>query len=99
MSGIELIDGAGNTVQGNTCINNSQGTPGRWSGILLSATSESVVTGNRCLDTQGTATQKHGIEERADGRGNVIGDNDCRGNKQSDLMVSGRDVRQGTDAK
>ncbi|MBI3469204.1 MAG: hypothetical protein HY000_39880 [Planctomycetes bacterium] len=34
MSGTELCEGENNTVRNNTCINNSQGTPGRWSGIL-----------------------------------------------------------------
>ena len=92
MCGIELLDGVANTVKDNMCRNNSQGTPGRWSGILLSATARSIVSGNRCLDTQPVKTQKHGIEERADCRENVFSGNAASGNQQSDLVRERRDV-------
>jgi len=90
MSGIELSEGEGNTVKNNTCINNSQGAPGRWSGILLTGTARSIISGNRCLDTQEIKTQKHGIEERADCRANEIKSNECQGNKETDVALAGQ---------
>jgi parallel beta-helix repeat protein len=94
MAGIELCEGERNTVKNNTCINNSQGTPGRWSGILLTNTANSTVLGNRCLDTQERKTQKHGIEERADCKANEIRDNESQGNQQSDLALAGQKPNQ-----
>jgi parallel beta-helix repeat protein len=92
MCGIELLDGVANTVKDNTCRNNSQGAPGRWSGISLSTTARSIVAGNSCVDTQPVKTQKHGIEERADCRENVFSGNAASGNQQSDLVLEGRDI-------
>jgi len=57
LCGIVLWDGATNSVKNNTCLNNSQASPGQWSGILLSKTEKSVVSGNRCFDSQRTNTK------------------------------------------
>ena len=92
--GITLWDGDNNTVRNNTCVNNSQSSPGRWSGILLVKTEKSVVSGNRCFDNQQVKTQKHGIEELSDCRANTITDNDCRGNARSGLALAGQDGQQ-----
>lgn len=89
-SGIALWDGERNIVKNNTCVNNSQAAPGRWSGITLSKTDKSVVTGNRCYDDQKTPTQKHGIEELSNCRGNTITDNDCRGQARG-IALAGKD--------
>ena len=63
---------------------------GRWSGINLAATAKSVVSGNRCSDTQASKTQKHGIYESPNCRENVIRDNDCRDNAEADVALTGR---------
>jgi len=90
LCGIALWDGASNTVKNNTCANNSRASPGQWSGIRLSKTDKSVVSGNRCFDSQQTKTQKHGIEESADCRENTIMGNDCRGNARQGLALAGQ---------
>ncbi len=89
MHGIEMIGGNANTVTANVCTNNSHSAPGRWSGILLAATTNSTVSGNRCADTRQQKTQKHGIEELANCQGNNISDNECYGNKISDVEQAG----------
>ena len=83
-SGISLWNGEGNTVRNNICLNNSQREPGRWSGISLAKTENSIITGNRCFDDQPTKTQKRGIEQLTNCRGNTVFDNDCRGNLLSE---------------
>ncbi len=57
----------------------------------LSKTAKSKVTDNRCCDDQRIATQKHGIEELSNCRGNTITGNDCRGNARSGLALAGKD--------
>lgn len=93
-SGIALWDGEGNTLKNNTCVNNSQREPGRWSGISLAATQGTVLSDNVCSDRQATKTQKHGIYESPNCRGNTFTRNDCRGNAQEGLLLSGKDGRQ-----
>jgi parallel beta-helix repeat protein len=87
--GIQLWNGATNTVRSNTCLNNSQSEPGRYSGIGLAATWRSIVTGNRCFDNQAAKTQKHGIEENPNCRENKFAENDCQDNAQSGLALRG----------
>ncbi|OGQ19852.1 MAG: hypothetical protein A2138_03790 [Deltaproteobacteria bacterium RBG_16_71_12] len=93
-SGILLTNGGHNTVKNNTCLDNSRSLPGHFSGISLVKTTESVVSGNRSFDSQETKTQKHGIAESADSRGNVFATNDCRGNAHAGLALAGEDGRQ-----
>src|SRR5436190_3778164 len=92
-SGIQLWDGGGNTVKGNTCVNNSQSSRGRFSGITLIATTNSTVSENRCLDNQPTKTQKHGIEELPNCRENAITDNEARTSALSGFSLLGQDGR------
>jgi len=94
LSGISAKGGESNTLKNNVCVNNSQKSPGQWSGISLLRTSKSVVSGNRCSDNQKTQTQKHGISESPDCRGNEITNNDCRGNAQSGVALAGKDGQQ-----
>jgi parallel beta-helix repeat protein len=93
-SGISLWDGERNTVKNNTCANNSQASPGQWSGITLSKTENSVVSGNRCFDDQKIRTQKHGVEELENCRGNTITDNDCRGNALAGMALAGKEGKR-----
>lgn len=93
-SGISLWDGERNTVKNNTCANNSQASPGQWSGITLSKTENSVVSGNRCFDDQPRHTQKHGVEELENCHGNTITDNDCRGNALAGVALAGKGGKQ-----
>jgi parallel beta-helix repeat protein len=88
-NGIQLCDGDNNKVINNICRNNSQSAPGRYSGIFLNKTAESVVTGNRCFDDQQIKTQAHGIQELPNCRSNIISNNMCRGNAQSGLDLAG----------
>jgi parallel beta-helix repeat protein len=90
-NGIQLWDGVDNIVRDNTCLNNSQSSPGRFSGISLAATSSSVVTGNRCFDTQPKKTQKHGIEEAANCRANAVMNNEANGNAAAGLVLLGKE--------
>lgn len=80
-----------------TCTGNVVKNSGRevgaviFAGILLSGSTGSVVTGNRCFDDQGTKTQDYGIRESA-GTGcdyNVIAANVVRGNLTGGTSVSG----------
>lgn len=89
-SGIALWDGESNIVRNNTCLNNSKSSPGQWSGISLAKSEKSVITGNRCYDTQKTKTQKHGIYESPNCRENVIRNNDCRENAGSGVALAGQ---------
>ncbi|MCH7988998.1 MAG: right-handed parallel beta-helix repeat-containing protein, partial [Planctomycetes bacterium] len=93
-NGITLWQSIKNTVTDNICLNNSKSSPGRYSGIFLGGSAENVVSGNQCTDDQDKRTQKHGIEERADCRGNVFANNLCRGNAEAGLELSGQDRRQ-----
>jgi parallel beta-helix repeat protein len=61
--GIHATAGRDNVIQGNICRDNSQSEPGRYAGIGLSDTTDTLVSGNRCLDSQQTPTQRPGIVE------------------------------------
>jgi parallel beta-helix repeat protein len=88
LHGIQMWDGDSNTVTENTVSNNSQSSPGRFSGIWLGKTSLSVVKGNRCFDDQPAKTQKHGIEELANCHDNQIAGNSCHGHAQKDMVLA-----------
>ena len=90
-NGIQLWDGASNTVKNNTCLNNSQSSPGRFSGIMLTATASSLIAGNQCDDTQSAKTQKHAIEELANCRENTINDNQSGSNLKNAFSLLGKD--------
>jgi parallel beta-helix repeat protein len=98
-AGIFLWDGERNTVKNNTCVNNSQSSPGRFSGIVLTATSGSIVSGNCCLDNQPTKTQKHGIEELANCRGNTVTGNESQGSAAAGFALLGKDGQYSANRK
>lgn len=98
-SGIQLWDGTSNTVQFNTCQNNSQSAPNRYSGISIAATSSSTITHNRCFDDQPTKTQKYGIEETPNSSSNTITNNNCRENSQDGVSLKGKDTQQSNNQK
>jgi len=83
--GIEAIGGQDNTIAGNICLNNSQSAPGKFSGILVKSTRNTLVTGNQCVDSQEKHTQKYGVEESGKSEGNLITGNLCRGNAAGGL--------------
>jgi parallel beta-helix repeat protein len=93
-SGIWLFGGDNNTVVNNICLNNSQTGPGQAGGIVLNQTTDTIVSGNRCLDDQTHKTQKHGILEFSSCRSNLIANNLCRGNAGSGLELAGQNTRQ-----
>lgn len=64
---------------GNRCFNNNQDSL-TYSGIYLVDTTDSIVMGNLCYDTQETATQDIGIKEFTGCQRNVITGNSCFGN-------------------
>jgi parallel beta-helix repeat protein len=92
-NGIALWDGGPNTVKHNTCLNNSQAEPGRYSGIWLAETSESVVSANRSFDNQATKTQKHGIEELTNCNRNTITNNEAGASAAASLRLLGNGSR------
>lgn len=61
--GIHATAGRDNVIQGNICRDNSQSEPGRYAGIGLSDTTDTLVSANRCTDSQETPTQRRGIVE------------------------------------
>jgi len=92
-AGIAVWNGERNTVRDNVCVNNSQKEPGRWNGIGVATTLKSVISGNRCSDNQPSKTQKHGIFESQDCRGNTISNNDCRGNAKEGCALAGKETQ------
>ena len=77
MSGIDCYKGGNNIVTNNVCENNSQAEPGRYPGIGVTDTFNTIISGNRCFDFQktGSKTQLHGIFVTGTSRDNIIKDN------------------------
>ncbi len=87
-SGIECRGGGNNTVSNNVCENNSQGDPGRWPGILVVDTHNTIISGNRCLDYQEPAsskTQGYGILVEGSSHDNIITGNIITGHSQDGI--------------
>lgn len=76
-AGIECTQGGNNTVVNNVCENNSREQPGKWPGILVEDTYNTIISGNRCLDFQeeGGKTQGWGIYVSGTSRNNIISGN------------------------
>lgn len=70
------------TISGNTVLNNSQATAGSFDGIaVLASSSDTVIVGNTCRDTQGTHTQRYGITiGSASNDSYIVTNNNLRGN-------------------
>ena len=71
--GIQVNGGSYNTIVGNTLVDNSQLSPGRFSGILLGNATFVVVADNTIGTAAGEATQKYGIQEYGTANDNWIG--------------------------
>ena len=96
--GIEAANGAENSIAGNVCLNNSQSSPRKFSGILVKDSCNTLVTGNRCADDQKRKTQKYGIEECGKSEGNLIVGNLCSSNALGSLACIAPSPRK-TDAQ
>jgi len=77
--GIVLNGGGGNSVLNNVCRDNSRRAPGRWPGILLSNTKQSIISGNLCVSDPDMPSQMVGIQAKVDATENIIRDNVCQG--------------------
>lgn len=85
------LHGASNcVVANNVCLNGSDHTgTSNGSGIQLEGTSSAnTITGNICKDTEGTPTQKYGIEI-VDGFNNILTGNYCTPNADGDISDGG----------
>jgi len=73
-SGIDCYKGGNNIVTNNVCENNSQAESGRYPGIGVTDTFNTIISGNRCFDFQkpGSKTQGYGIFVTGSSRDNVI---------------------------
>lgn len=92
--GISVWDCTDTSLVGNHCWNNFKafGTlGGPYGGIMLRAdapggTSDTLVTGNRCFDNQGSKTQDYGISIEANVVKTYLGTNDFTGNRLGDIL-------------
>ena len=80
---------------GNIVVDNSQGAPGRYSGISIADSTRMIVTGNRVGADGQAPTQKFGIEEAGASDSNVITGNVCEGNLEGAIRVVGEKTQCG----
>jgi parallel beta-helix repeat protein len=78
-----------NVISRNVCRENSQRTPGKYSGIYLGYTRDTTVTDNRCDGLGEESTQNYGIEEAGRSDHNTISRNLCEGNRHGGIGVVG----------
>jgi parallel beta-helix repeat protein len=88
-SGIEVISGSANKVTRNECVNNSTSAAGRYPGITLTSTTNCIIAGNACLDTQAEPTQWVGIREDKTSERNTIVSNRCPTVRGESIVVQG----------
>lgn len=89
-SGIRAISSSGLLLKANICLNNNVNAGDAVSsGIRLSDTSNCVLIGNRCTDTQGTKTQCYGLLEAGTSSNNALIANKLSGNLTADLSLVG----------
>lgn len=88
--GIRAFKGHDNVITGNVCLDNSQSKPGLYSGIHVSDTTRTLVSGNRCGADSDKPTQKLGIEECGASDANVITGNQCTGNIAGGIAIVGK---------
>jgi parallel beta-helix repeat protein len=91
--GIAANGGENNLIADNVCIDNSQSQPGRYSGISIADSTDTVVTGNRCGADSERPSQKFGVEESGGSNRNVIAGNLCEGNLEGGIAVCGADTQ------
>ncbi len=93
--GIHAANGGRNSIRGNVCYNNSRSEPGRFAGIALENTTDTVVSANICgskLSGNDTASQGYGIVELGASNRNVILGNVLGDHIEDDLVVLGADT-------
>ncbi|NUQ65332.1 MAG: right-handed parallel beta-helix repeat-containing protein [Pirellulales bacterium] len=91
--GIEAGGGRNNVISGNVCVDNSQSSPGRYSGIIISDSTHTLVTGNRCGSEAEKPAQKFGIEESGASDHNLFTGNLCTGNRDGGLATVGKNTQ------
>jgi hypothetical protein len=87
-SGIDCRGGGNNTVSNNVCGNNSKSEPGRWPGILVEDTFNTIISGNRCFDFREKKlekTQGHGILVVGESKDNIITGNIITGHPKDGI--------------
>ena len=87
-SGIDIRGGGNNTVTSNVCGNNSRSEPGRWPGILVEDSFNTIVSGNRCFDfheKESEKTQGNGILVVGESRDNIISGNIITGHPKEGI--------------
>lgn len=87
-AGIECKGGGNNTVSNNVCGNNSKSEPGRWPGILVEDTFNTIVSGNRCFDFGekiSDRTQGNGILVVGTSKDNIVSGNVVSGHTKDGI--------------
>jgi len=86
-AGIECTVGGNNVIVNNVCENNSTEEPGTWAGINLKDTHSTIISGNRCSDSQmgGEKTQGFGIQFAGTCINNIISGNILTGHSQGGI--------------
>jgi parallel beta-helix repeat protein len=97
-NGISLWDGEGNTVIDNVCLSNSQREPGRFGGISLVKTENSVLSGNRARMTN-PRRLRNTVQELGNCVGNTFTGNDCGGNALTGFVLLGKHSFQSNNLK
>jgi hypothetical protein len=86
-AGIECTVGGNNVIVNNVCENNSQEEPGKWAGINLKDSHSTILSANRCSDSQmeGEKTQEFGIQLIGTCINNIISGNILTGHSQGGI--------------
>lgn len=87
--GIDASGGENNVISGNICINASQQSAGRYGGIRLEHTTDTLVIGNRSGNEGDDPKQGYGIVEHGESDRNQIIGNVCSGNLTADIAIVG----------
>ena len=91
--GIQAEDGKANSITGNICFNNSRSESGKFAGIALENTTETIVSGNVCgnkIQNKEPATQGYGIFESGTSDRNVISANVVSDQPTNAIVTVGR---------
>jgi parallel beta-helix repeat protein len=96
--GISGLGWGGRT--GNICINASRQKEGRYVGICLEHTTDTLVIGNHCGNEGEDGRQGYGIIEHGKSDRNLIIGNQCSGNLKADIAIVGANTQaSGNSAK
>jgi parallel beta-helix repeat protein len=83
------------TITGNTVKNASWKSPGKYSGILLNNTFDSVLSGNLVLDDGSEPRLKAAIEEAGASDYNLITNNQVSKGRSGDIIIRGANTKKG----